>query len=399
MVAKEKKVKAAAEAPSRKSSRISEQVVKRKADEETASPATKKRKAAEETVKTTPAKTTKKKAAAAVATPSEDKKNDNAEVAVEDDATTKALVKEIDGDDDDEATAEGGASLFQPGQDVGKAPAAGVKKAAAVKAKNTKSTKTNGTVAAAAAVKAAKAATGKDNEEEEETTQNGAVTATSTDSNGAVFGGVVYVGRIPHGFFEHEMRSYFSQFGDIRRLRLSRNRKTGASKHYAFIEFEEREVADIVAKTMDNYLLFGHLLRCSVVPAERIPANLFKGANRRFKAVPWNRMAGRKLAQPKPENEWNDKVSREAKRRAERAAQLQEKLGYSYSGPTLKTTDSVEAPVEAPEEEKTEEKEDKAEEKTETKALEAPTAAEDPVAAISKTPAKGKKGKAKKVAA
>lgn len=350
-------------------------------------------------MKTTPAKTTKKKAAAAAAT--EDKENDNAEVAVEDDATTKALVKEIDGDDDDnntEATAEGGASLFQPGQDVGKAPAAGVKKAAAVKAKKT-AAKTNGTtVAAAAAVKAAKAATGQ-TEDDEETTQNGTLptVSTSTDANGAVFGGVVYVGRIPHGFFEHEMRSYFSQFGDIRRLRLSRNRKTGASKHYAFIEFEEREVADIVAKTMDNYLLFGHLLRCSVVPAERIPANLFKGANRRFKAVPWNRMAGRKLAQPKPEGEWNDKVSREAKRRAERAAQLQEKLGYSYEGPTLKTTETVEAPVE---EEASEEKEaEKETEKTETKALEAPTAAEDPVAAISKAPAKGKKGKAKKIAA
>lgn len=31
--------------------------------------------------------------------------------------------------------------------------------------------------------------------------------------------GVVYIGRVPHGFYEHEMRSYFSQFGDITRLR------------------------------------------------------------------------------------------------------------------------------------------------------------------------------------
>ncbi|ERS96251.1 hypothetical protein HMPREF1624_07160 [Sporothrix schenckii ATCC 58251] len=387
---KDKKAKApAAESAPRKSSRISEQVVKRKANEEVSSPATKKRKAVEEPVKkaktTTPAKTNKKKAAAAAETEDgeEDKENDTEQtnVAVEDDATTKALVKEIDGDDEDEDddAAKGGASLFQPGQDVGKAPAAAVKKAAQVKASKAKKT---------------------DGKEDKGTkTQNGTVAATSTDANGAEFGGVVYVGRIPHGFFEHEMRSYFSQFGDIRRLRLSRNRKTGASKHYAFIEFAERDVADIVAKTMDNYLLFGHLLRCSVVPAERIPANLFKGANRRFKAVPWNRMAGRKLAQPKPEDAWTDKIGREAKRRAERAALLESKLGYSYAGPTLKTTDTVAAPAADEAVEEKPEKTEKTEETTATKTLEAPAAAEDPVAAISKAPAKGKKGKAKKVAA
>ena len=37
--------------------------------------------------------------------------------------------------------------------------------------------------------------------------------------------GVIYLGKIPHGFFEREMKAYFSQFGDVTRLRLSRNRK------------------------------------------------------------------------------------------------------------------------------------------------------------------------------
>lgn len=73
---------------------------------------------------------------------------------------------------------------------------------------------------------------------------------------------VVYVGRIPHGFYEDQLKNYFSQFGQVVRLRLSRNKKTGKSKHYAFIEFENREVADIVVECMDNYLLFGHILKC-----------------------------------------------------------------------------------------------------------------------------------------
>ena len=65
--------------------------------------------------------------------------------------------------------------------------------------------------------------------------------------------GTVYLGRIPHGFYENEMRQYFKQFGDILQLRLSRNKKTGRSKHYAFIQFSSGDVASIVAKTMDNY--------------------------------------------------------------------------------------------------------------------------------------------------
>ena len=37
--------------------------------------------------------------------------------------------------------------------------------------------------------------------------------------------GVVYVGHIPKNFQEKEMRSFFEQFGDILKLRLSRSKK------------------------------------------------------------------------------------------------------------------------------------------------------------------------------
>ncbi|KAJ3358179.1 hypothetical protein GGF32_000685 [Allomyces javanicus] len=97
--------------------------------------------------------------------------------------------------------------------------------------------------------------------------------------------GVVYLGRIPHGFYEKEMKEYFSQFGQVTRLRLSRNKKTGASKHYAFIEFESEAVADVVASTMDNYLLFGHVLRCRVIPRDQVHPDLFKNADRKFRII------------------------------------------------------------------------------------------------------------------
>jgi nucleolar protein 15 len=154
--------------------------------------------------------------------------------------------------------------------------------------------------------------------------------------------GVVYIGRIPHGFYEHEMRQYFKQFGPISRLRLSRNKKTGASKHFAFIEFAEASTAEVVAKTMNNYLLFGHILKCTVIPKETVHEDLFKGANRRYKKVPWNKMAGRQLEQGHTEADWNKRVSQEQKKRNKTVSKLKA-LGYEFDAPELKEAPS--APV------------------------------------------------------
>ena len=124
--------------------------------------------------------------------------------------------------------------------------------------------------------------------------------------------GVVYLSRIPHGFYEDQMRAYFSQFGEISRLRLSRNKrvrllghwlrltsfgmtkfaiKTGKSKHYGFIEFVSAPVAQIVAETMDNYLLMSHILTCKVIPKDEVHPELWVGANRKWRVIPTYRLA------------------------------------------------------------------------------------------------------------
>jgi len=102
---------------------------------------------------------------------------------------------------------------------------------------------------------------------------------------------VVYLGRIPHGFFEKEMRAYFTQFGEVQRLRISRNKKTGKSKHYAFIEFVHPEVAVIVAETHDNMLICDRMVKCNLVPVEKIHETMWTGADQEFKAFPWKKMA------------------------------------------------------------------------------------------------------------
>lgn len=91
--------------------------------------------------------------------------------------------------------------------------------------------------------------------------------------------GVLYIKHIPHGFYEEEMKKYFSQFGKVTNLRLSRSGKTGRSRGYAFVEFLSEDVAKIAAETMDGYLLFNKILKCSVLPRDRVPKGLFKGLN------------------------------------------------------------------------------------------------------------------------
>jgi len=143
---------------------------------------------------------------------------------------------------------------------------------------------------------------------------------------------VVYLGHIPHGFYEEQMKGYFSQFGDVLRLRLSRNKKTGASRHFAFIEFDDAEVARIVAATMNNYLLSNQLLVCHVVPTEKQHPDMFRGADRPFVKVPWVRREIQKRSQKRTPQQVQKRsaklIQKDAKKRRQLAA-----LGIDYEFP------------------------------------------------------------------
>lgn len=146
--------------------------------------------------------------------------------------------------------------------------------------------------------------------------------------------------RIPHGFHEHEMRAYFTQFGTVNHVRLSRSKKTGNSKHYAFVEFSSDEVAKIVADTMNNYLMYGHILKVAFIPKEQVNPNLWKGADKRFKKVPWNKLEGRKIAMPASRDVWSKRVEAEKKKRESKAEKMKE-IGYEFEGGELKGVDQV----------------------------------------------------------
>ena len=134
---------------------------------------------------------------------------------------------------------------------------------------------------------------------------------------------VIYIGQLPHGFYEEQLKGasrrhtgvsalqliglvrfshkglqmpvmiagFFDQFGLVTRLRVSRNKKTGKAKHYAFVEFQSPEVATIAAEAMDNYMMFKQKLRVNVVKSADIHPLLFKGANKKFHAIPRQKLS------------------------------------------------------------------------------------------------------------
>ena len=136
------------------------------------------------------------------------------------------------------------------------------------------------------------------------------------------------------------MRTYFTQFGDVTKLRLSRNKSTGRSKHYAFIEFSSKDVASIAAQTMNNYLMFGHLLKCHLIPKEQVHPDIWKGANRKFKTVPWSKIQARKLEQPATKEVWGKRVEKEKARR-EKKLEKARSIGYEFDVGSLKGVEDV----------------------------------------------------------
>ena len=138
----------------------------------------------------------------------------------------------------------------------------------------------------------------------------------------------IYLGHIPHGFYEKEMEGFFSQFGVVTNLRLSRSKRTGASKGYAFIEFGDAETASIAAKTMDKYLMHGKQLVAHVVPPETANRpKLFKGADKPFLKRVGGKEQREKSEGPNPAS----LKKREQKKRQRLAEQFP---GYDYPGYT-----------------------------------------------------------------
>jgi nucleolar protein 15 len=100
---------------------------------------------------------------------------------------------------------------------------------------------------------------------------------------------VVYIGHLPHGFYEDELKKYFGQYGEVLAVKVARSKKTARSRGYAFIQFKYAEVAEIVSQTMNGYLLLGKVLASNVLaPTEKNPFSF--PTSKKYKFINWKRI-------------------------------------------------------------------------------------------------------------
>jgi RNA recognition motif-containing protein len=138
---------------------------------------------------------------------------------------------------------------------------------------------------------------------------------------------------LPWGFHEHQLREFLQQFGTISRLKLARSRHSGNSRHFAFVEFEDAEVAAIVAETMNGYMLYGRTLQCAVVPPERVHKRMLEQSKNRQRKIDWAKANAQRANAPKTEEQHASRLSRLQRRDAARRVKLEQAgIDYQFDG-------------------------------------------------------------------
>ena len=145
--------------------------------------------------------------------------------------------------------------------------------------------------------------------------------------------GVVYVGHLPWGFIDSTLKKYFSQFGTITRIISPKSSKTGRSVGYAFIEFEDEETARIAAKTMNNYILFEKILKCSFVEDKKKYDRIFLKWKKKFEFKERYKIHCENLSKKKSKEQIKEMVQGLLDREEQRREKMKE-LGikYEYKG-------------------------------------------------------------------
>ncbi|KAE8303146.1 putative RNA binding [Giardia duodenalis] len=144
--------------------------------------------------------------------------------------------------------------------------------------------------------------------------------------------GVIYVGHLPHCFMERPMRCFFSQFGKVLQVRVSRN-KEQKSRGYGYVKFASRAVAKIAAETMNNYLMFNKILKVSYL--ETWNDNLFwHGCEYERQPTPHRAIYREEYNAPKNEEKWEAEMETVKSARLRTLGKLKD-LGYEYEMPPL----------------------------------------------------------------
>jgi len=98
-------------------------------------------------------------------------------------------------------------------------------------------------------------------------------------------GSCVRVDNIPFGFTTDRLKKYFAQYGKVLRANVPLNRATGKSaRNRGYVLFAHLEIAKIAAASMNNYLMLGNLLKCSILDKNKVHWKMFRCADDKFHA-------------------------------------------------------------------------------------------------------------------
>ena len=88
----------------------------------------------------------------------------------------------------------------------------------------------------------------------------------------------IYVGNLPHGVSEEEIREMFAKFGEVESVTLVKDRFSGQSKGFGFVEMPSNSEADQVIKALNKTMLQGRDIKVNqVMPQKKGKKNARRG--------------------------------------------------------------------------------------------------------------------------
>jgi nucleolar protein 15 len=81
---------------------------------------------------------------------------------------------------------------------------------------------------------------------------------------------------------------------------------------------------------MNNYILFGHILKCKYIPAESVHPETFKGANQKYRPVPYHKLEKERRRVLKTGERYYKACEKLVKKEQKRLEKIKEIMGMEW---------------------------------------------------------------------
>ena len=79
----------------------------------------------------------------------------------------------------------------------------------------------------------------------------------------------IYVGQLPYSVTEEELQEMFTEFGEVASLNLIKDRFSGQSKGFGFVEMPNNSEADTAIKALNKSMLKGREIKVNQAEQKR----------------------------------------------------------------------------------------------------------------------------------